>query len=58
MLDVLDVTLHDNELALEVELLGRLMVAANEAHDELARQEVDRILDLATLRLPRRPTAP
>jgi hypothetical protein len=56
--DVLDVPLHDDELALEVELLGRLMVAANEADDALAGQEVDRILDLATFRLSRRPTVP
>jgi hypothetical protein len=56
--DTLDVSLHDCELALEVELLGRLMVAANESADALAGQEVDRILGLAGLRPAPRAAVP
>lgn len=42
--DALDVSLHDNELADEVELTVRLMVAANESDDPLGQQQVDAIL--------------
>lgn len=42
--DALDVSLHDSDLAAEVELTASLMVAANESSHELAREEVDRIL--------------
>lgn len=42
--DFLDVSLHDGELAGEVELMTRLMVAANESKHALAQEEVDRIL--------------
>ena len=42
--DALDVSLHDSDLAAEVELTTSLMVAANESASALAREEVDRIL--------------
>ena len=42
--DALDVSLHDSDLAAEVELTASLMVAANESASALAREEVDRIL--------------
>ena len=42
--DALAVSLHDAELAQEVELTARLMVAANESDDRLAVETVDDIL--------------
>ena len=42
--DALAVELHDAELAQEVELTARLMVAANESDDHLAVETVDDIL--------------
>lgn len=42
--DALDVSLHDSELADEVELTVRLMVAANESDDPLGQEQVDSIL--------------
>jgi hypothetical protein len=42
--DALDVSLHDSDLAAEVELTASLMVAANESASSLAREDVDRIL--------------
>lgn len=42
--DALSVSLHDAELAQEVELTARLMVAANESHEHLADETVDDIL--------------
>jgi hypothetical protein len=45
--DALDVSLHDNVLAEEVELTARLIVAANEVERPLARDEVDDILEVA-----------
>ena len=44
--DVLDVSLHDAELAGEVELTARLMVAANESPHPLSAEDVDRLLGL------------
>lgn len=44
--DALDVSLHDVELAVEVELTARLMVAANGSDDPLAMEDVDRILEV------------
>lgn len=44
--DVLDVTLHDDELSAETELTVLLMVAANDAAETvpLPQHEVDRLL--------------
>ncbi|HEX6247342.1 MAG TPA: hypothetical protein VFZ64_05675 [Nocardioidaceae bacterium] len=42
--DSLDVSLHDHELADEVELTAVLMVAANESATALDQDEVDEIL--------------
>lgn len=42
--DALDVSLHDNELAHEVELIAGLMVAANESSTRLAVEEIDLLL--------------
>jgi hypothetical protein len=42
--DSLDVSLHDGELAEEVELTVRLIVAANEVEDRIAPEKVDEIL--------------
>lgn len=42
--DALDVSLHDNELAHEVELTAGLMVAANESSTRLAVEEIDLLL--------------
>ncbi len=44
MEDALDVSLHDSELADEVELTALLMVAVNDADGRLAPWEVDEIL--------------
>lgn len=46
--DVLDVTLHDDELSAETELTVLLMVAANDAAETvpLPQHEVDRLLGL------------
>ena len=44
--DPLDVTLHDAELATEVELTSLLMVAANETEDMLEQRAIDEILGL------------
>jgi hypothetical protein len=44
--DALDVSLHDFELAVEVELTARLMVAANGSDQPLAEEDVDRILEV------------
>ena len=43
----LDVSLHDDVLADELELTARLMVAANESDAPLSTSEVDRILGTA-----------
>ena len=45
--DALDVSLHDNDLAAEVELTANLMVAANESDCRLTQCDIDRILGLA-----------
>lgn len=45
--DSLDVSLHDSELADELELTARLMVATNESEHALGQEEVDRILGLS-----------
>ena len=45
--DCLDVQLHDGDLAAEVELTARLMVAANESENRLSPAELDRILGIA-----------
>ena len=42
--DALAVSLHDAELAQEVELTARLMVAANESDGRLTAETVDDIL--------------
>ena len=42
--DALDVSLHDSELAHEVELTAGLMVAANESSTRLAIDEIDLLL--------------
>ncbi len=42
--DVLDVSLHDDELAAELELIALLMVAANETSQRLSREAVDGVL--------------
>ena len=47
----LDVSLHDDDLADEVELTARLMVAANEVEHALAQEEVDAILGVQSLLL-------
>lgn len=44
--DALDVSLHDVDLAAEVELTARLMVAANESDHPLAREDLDKILGI------------
>ena len=44
--DALDVSLHDVELAVEVELTARLMVAANGSDHPLPEEDVDRILEV------------
>ena len=46
--DSLEVSLHDVDLAQEVELLSYLMVAANETEHRLAQCDVDRILGVTT----------
>lgn len=50
--DVLDVTLHDEELRTETELTAMLMIAVNDAvdtdeHGPLPQSEIDRLLGLA-----------
>ncbi len=49
--DVLDVTLHDDELQAEMELTALLMVAVNDADTDepgpLPQAEIDRLLGLA-----------
>lgn len=42
--DALDVSLHDRELAAEVQLTVNLMVAVNESEQPLAAEDIDRIL--------------
>lgn len=44
--DSLEVSLHDNELAEEVELTVRLMVAANDVDRPLRPDEVDALLEV------------
>jgi hypothetical protein len=46
--DSLDVSLHDDDLSHEVELLSHLMVAANESDRPLTQGEVDRLLGVPT----------
>lgn len=48
--DSLDVSLHDSELADEVELTAVLMVAANESPSALAQEEIDEILGVRGIR--------
>jgi hypothetical protein len=48
----LDVSLHDDELADEVELTARLMIAANESARPLSPAEVDAALGVAARLLP------
>lgn len=55
--DALDVSLHDLELAVEVELTARLMVAANGSDHPLAREDVDRILEVPGPVVPSQRTA-
>lgn len=42
--DSLDVSLHDSDLAEEVELTAHLIVAANESDIPLCQEEVDQVL--------------
>lgn len=54
--DSLDVSLHDAELADEVELTVRLIVAANDSERPLSQREVDELLGVRRLsgrRIPR-----
>ena len=44
--DALDVSLHDGDLADEVELTVRLIVAANDSDRPLAQYEVDDLLEV------------
>jgi hypothetical protein len=44
--DTLDVSLHDGELAEEVELTVRLIVAANDSDGALGQREIDDLLDV------------
>lgn len=53
--DSLDVSLHERDLAEEVELTVRLMIAANESDRPLAQAEVDEILEVQR---PVRPVVP
>lgn len=58
--DSLDVSLHDGELAEEVELTVRLIVAANESDRPLSEQEVDDLLEVrrpARVGIPRQGSA-
>ena len=48
----LDVSLHDDVLADELELTARLMVAANESDAPLSTTEVDRILGTGAAVVP------
>jgi hypothetical protein len=52
--DSLNVSLHDGELADELELTERLTIATNESDGPLAPDEVDRILGVTPAR--REPT--
>ncbi len=56
----LDVSLHDDDLADEVEMTARLMVAANESDAPLGTEAVDRLLGVVPAALPRadRPATP
>ena len=45
--DALDVSLHDLELAAEVELTVNLMIAINESPQPLSSADVDRILGVS-----------
>jgi hypothetical protein len=47
--DALDVSLHDDELADEVELMTQLMIAANGVATRLPQGEIDRALGLPGL---------
>ena len=47
--DALDVSLHDSELADEVELTALLMVAVNDADGRLDPRQVDEILGVQRL---------
>lgn len=44
MQDSLDVSLHDDELSAEVELMANLMVAASRAHGVLPQPAIDHLL--------------
>jgi hypothetical protein len=52
--DSLNVSLHDGDLADELELTVRLTIATNEADGRLAQDEIDRILGVTPVR--REPT--
>jgi hypothetical protein len=62
--DPLDVSLHDRELHDEVELMGRLIVAANGSSARLSSEMVDELLGLSApahtgpVRVPRQATYP
>lgn len=45
--DYLDISLHDGDLQAEVELMVRLIVAANQSDRALPRPEVDEILEVS-----------
>ena len=52
--DTLDLSLHDDLLYEEIELMLRLMVAANESDRRLSQDEIDAQLGLSrSRRLPR-----
>jgi hypothetical protein len=48
--DSLDVSLHDAELRDEVDLTGRLIVAANQSDGMLSRRDIDEALGVSTHR--------
>ena len=55
----LDVSLHDQDLADEVDMMVRLIIAANESDRTLAQEDIDEILGLSPDRQgPRRPPRP
>lgn len=45
--DYLDISLHDAELHAEVELMVRLIVAANQSDQTLPTPDVDEILEVS-----------
>jgi hypothetical protein len=45
--DQLDVTVHDNEILVEIDMMTNLIIATSESEEPLSQQRIDEVLGVA-----------